>query len=59
MRKRDAVRIGKAERQFVEAMREQQAAAHRFSLAREAKRRAERELADALGEPVSRENGSR
>ena len=48
MRKSDAVMVDRAQRTFVAAVQEQKDAAHRFSLAREAKRRAEADLVAAL-----------
>jgi len=48
MRKRNAVEIDKAQRAYLAAMHELKAAGHRFSLAREAKRRADAALVVAL-----------
>ena len=48
MRAKDAVRVDRAQRRLVTAMREQKSAASRFSFAREEKRRAEAEFVIAI-----------
>lgn len=48
MRNRNAVEIDKAQRQYLAAQRSMKSAAHNFSLAREAKRRADAALVEAL-----------